>query len=77
MFVGSAGAYKDKGIEPMHLEGDERKGSAGHVAVEKYLVEQARPSRLAGSLRRLLPACVSPCSPCDGCLGGRQACLSS
>lgn len=42
MFVGSAGAYKDKGIEPMHVEGDERKSSAGHVAVEKYLAEQVR-----------------------------------
>ena len=40
MFVGSAGAYKDKDVEPMHFEGDERKGSAGHVAVEKYLAEQ-------------------------------------
>ena len=45
MFVGSAGAYKDKDVEPMHFEGDERKSSAGHVAVEKHLAEQARTSR--------------------------------
>ena len=45
MFVGSAGAYKDKGVEPMHFEGDERKSSAGHVAVEKYLVEQVGTAR--------------------------------
>lgn len=37
VFVSSAGAYKASPIEPMHVEGDERKSSAGHVEVEKYL----------------------------------------
>jgi len=39
VFVASAGAYKADSIEPMHVEGDERKSSAGHVAVEDYLKE--------------------------------------
>ncbi len=30
-FVGSAGAYKANDVEPMLVEGDERKASAGHV----------------------------------------------
>ena len=29
VFVASAGAYKADNIEPMHFEGDVRKGSAG------------------------------------------------
>ena len=29
VFVSSAGAYKADSIEPMHVEGDERKASAG------------------------------------------------
>jgi hypothetical protein len=29
VFVSSAGAYKANSIEPMHVEGDERKSSAG------------------------------------------------
>lgn len=37
VFVSSAGAYKADSIEPMHVEGDARKASAGHVAVEDYL----------------------------------------
>ncbi len=43
VFVASAGAYNLSPIEPMHVEGDPRKSSAGHVAVEKYLEEQASP----------------------------------
>ena len=39
MFVGSAGAYNANSIEPMHVEGDARKASAGHVAVENYLAD--------------------------------------
>lgn len=42
VFVGSAGAYNADPIEPMHFEGDKRKSSAGHVAVENYLADQAR-----------------------------------
>jgi hypothetical protein len=42
VFVSSAGAYKANSIEPMHVEGDERKGSAGHVAVENYLKQVGR-----------------------------------
>jgi nucleoside-diphosphate-sugar epimerase len=42
-FVASAGAYKADDIEPMLVEGDERKASAGHVEVEKYLEEQDLP----------------------------------
>lgn len=68
MFVGSAGAYKDKNVEPMHFEGDERKGSAGHVAVEKYLVEQAPapppPLMLCLSLHGV---------PADGLVAGRSS----
>jgi hypothetical protein len=29
VYVSSAGAYKANSIEPMHVEGDERKSSAG------------------------------------------------
>ena len=43
VFVGSAGAYVANSVEPMHVEGDPRKASAGHVAVEKYLVETGAP----------------------------------
>ncbi|GBF92611.1 chloroplast stem-loop binding protein of 41 kDa, chloroplastic [Raphidocelis subcapitata] len=43
VFVSSAGAYKADSIEPMHVEGDERKASAGHVAVENYLKEEGLP----------------------------------
>ena len=43
VFVGSAGAYIANSVEPMHVEGDARKASAGHVAVEKYLEEQDLP----------------------------------
>ena len=41
VFVGSAGAYNADPIEPMHFEGDKRKSSTGHVAVENYLADQA------------------------------------
>ncbi|KAG2448836.1 hypothetical protein HYH02_006187 [Chlamydomonas schloesseri] len=41
VFVSSAGAYKADPIEPMHVEGDARKSTAGHVEVEAYL-EKAR-----------------------------------
>ena len=34
-FVGSAGAYLPDDIEPMLVEGDERKASAGHVCLLK------------------------------------------
>jgi len=43
VFVSSAGAYKANSVEPIHVEADERKASAGHVAVEKYLEEQDLP----------------------------------
>ncbi|KIZ01034.1 hypothetical protein MNEG_6928 [Monoraphidium neglectum] len=43
VFVSSAGAYKANSIEPIHVEGDERKASAGHVAVENYLKEEGLP----------------------------------
>ena len=43
VFVSSAGAYAPNPIEPCHLEGDPRKASAGHVGVEKYLLEKAMP----------------------------------
>jgi len=34
VFVSSAGAYKANSVEPIHMEGDERKASAGHVKVK-------------------------------------------
>ena len=43
VFVASAGAYKANSMEPMHVEGDARKSSAGHVEVEKYLQDQGLP----------------------------------
>ena len=43
VFVASAGAYKANEIEPMHVEGDKRKGSAGHVKVEQYLESSGAP----------------------------------
>ncbi len=35
MFVGSAGAYAANDIEPMHVEGDKRKSSAGRSLLEQ------------------------------------------
>jgi hypothetical protein len=49
VFVSSAGAYKANPIEPMHVEGDERKASAGHVAVENYLVEVRQEPAVSSS----------------------------
>lgn len=43
VFVGSAGAYVANAVEPMHVEGDPRKSSAGHVAVEQYLDQEGLP----------------------------------
>lgn len=43
MFVASAGAYVANEIEPLHLEGDKRKSSAGHVKVEQYLETSGAP----------------------------------
>lgn len=43
VFVASAGAYVANSVEPMHVEGDARKQSAGHVAVEHYLNEKSAP----------------------------------
>jgi nucleoside-diphosphate-sugar epimerase len=43
VFVGSAGAYEANKIEPLHVEGDKRKSSAGHVDVEKYLESSGTP----------------------------------
>lgn len=43
VFVGSAGAYVANAVEPMHVEGDSRKSSAGHVAVEQYLEQKGLP----------------------------------
>ncbi len=62
VFVGSAGAYNADPIEPMHFEGDKRKSSAGHVAVENYLADQARhPWR-----HYALPGCLVPKSNSEG-----------
>jgi len=43
VFVSSAGMYKPDPIEPMHVEGDALKESAGHYAVEQYLKEEQLP----------------------------------
>lgn len=43
VFISSAGAYVANGMEPMHVEGGERKESAGHYGVEKYLKETGIP----------------------------------
>ncbi|PNH08146.1 Chloroplast stem-loop binding protein a, chloroplastic, partial [Tetrabaena socialis] len=43
VFVSSAGAYKADSIEPMHVEGDVRKATAGHVEVEAYLAQSRMP----------------------------------
>lgn len=43
VFVSSAGAYKADPIEPIHVEGDARKATAGHVAVEQYLEQEGLP----------------------------------
>lgn len=42
-FVGSAGAYEANASEPMHVEGDPRKASAGHKQVEDYLERVRAP----------------------------------
>ena len=42
-FIGSAGAYVADSTEPMHVEGDDRKLKAGHVAVEQYLERIGAP----------------------------------
>ncbi|PSC72036.1 Chloroplast stem-loop binding of 41 kDa chloroplastic [Micractinium conductrix] len=43
VYVSSGGAYTANEVEPMHVEGDKRKSSAGHVAVEQYLEEADMP----------------------------------
>ena len=43
VFVASAGAYVPDGLHAGHQEGDKRKSSAGHVAVENYLKEEGLP----------------------------------
>lgn len=43
VYVSSAGAYKANSVEPMHIEHDERKATAGHVEVEKYLERSGLP----------------------------------
>lgn len=43
VFVASAGAYTANEIEPLHVEGDARKSSAGHVKVEQYLESSGVP----------------------------------
>ncbi|CAD7703195.1 unnamed protein product [Ostreobium quekettii] len=43
VFVSSVGAYEANSVEPMHVEGDARKASAGHVEVEGYLKSQGVP----------------------------------
>lgn len=43
VYVSSAGAYDANSVEPMHVEGDSRKASAGHVGVENYLKQQRLP----------------------------------
>jgi nucleoside-diphosphate-sugar epimerase len=43
VFVSSAGAYTPSPIEPGHWEGDARKASAGHVAVEAALAGAGLP----------------------------------
>jgi hypothetical protein len=59
VFVASAGAYNLSPIEPMHVEGDPRKSSAGHVAVEKYLEEQAGPLSRCSLVPVLQAACAT------------------
>ena len=43
IFVASAGAYVPDGIHAGLKEGDKRKASAGHVAVEQYLESEGLP----------------------------------
>lgn len=43
VFVSSAGAYNANDMEPMHIEGDVRKPSAGHCEVEAYLKSANAP----------------------------------
>ena len=52
-FVGSAGAYEHDPVEPMHLERDPRKSSAGH--------KQARAACLPVSTSCVF-VCTSGCS---------------
>lgn len=41
--MASAGAYEADKVEPLHVEGDKRKGSAGHVKVEQFLDSSGVP----------------------------------
>ena len=50
VFVASAGAYKGNKMEPALVEGDPRKGSAGHVEVEKYLESEVSLPSLPGKI---------------------------
>ncbi|KAL6769739.1 CSP41A [Auxenochlorella protothecoides x Auxenochlorella symbiontica] len=43
IFIASAGAYKPDPNQPPLVEGDPRKESAGHVAVEKYIEQEHLP----------------------------------
>jgi hypothetical protein len=47
VFVASAGAYKASNIEPMHVEGDERKASAGVTPVFRALCERLAKQHLS------------------------------
>lgn len=61
MFVSSAGAYKANKVEPLHVEGDKRKASAGHVEVETYLREQNVPFTVFHPLYIYGPSTAKDC----------------
>lgn len=61
VFVSSAGAYEANSIEPMHMEGDARKASAGHFGVEEYLKEQDAPYTIFQPLYIYGPATAKDC----------------
>ncbi|GAB4816081.1 hypothetical protein N2152v2_003127 [Parachlorella kessleri] len=61
VFVGSAGAYAADDVLPMHVEGDKRKSSAGHVQVEQYLEQEALPYTVFQPLYIYGPSTAKDC----------------
>ena len=48
MFVSSAGAYNANSTEPMHVEGDPRKSSAGEMPTDYWAPLRRRPILQSG-----------------------------
>lgn len=76
VFVGSAGAYEANSVEPMHVEGDKRKASAGGLQMHRTglrLVLRKRLLQLEGDKREASAggSNVAAWQAGQGCRNGR------